>query len=185
MQIDFGDRKRGLHINTLKKTNRSGVLVLRLLLVKRNRIRIGDDDLGFINEILFRDQLPVAIKKSLDLRSARQNLISSNIANAETPGYKASDIQFESQLKHALNENRIRPKTTDPRHIGGNRSAPIESVQPEIVVDKSPGRLDGNNVQMEAEVVKLNENHLMYSASIQALIKRGSILRSAVLEGRT
>lgn len=141
--------------------------------------------MGLIKQILFQDQLPVAIKKSLDLRGTRQSLIASNIANSETPGYKAADIKFESQLQNALNENRIRLKTTDPKHIGGDKASPIKSVQPEIVVDKSPGRLDGNNVQMETEVVKLNENGMMYSAAIQAMIKRGSIIRSAVLEGRS
>jgi len=140
--------------------------------------------LGLIKQILFQDQLSVAIKESLDLRGARQSLIASNIANSETPGYKARDIKFESQLQNALNENRIRMRTTDPKHFGGDKDSPIKSVQPEIVVDKSPGRLVGNNVQMETEVAKLIENGMMYSAAIQAMIKRGSIIRSVVLEGR-
>lgn len=137
-----------------------------------------------IQQLLFSDSLPVTIKKSLDLRSERQSVISSNIANSETPGYKAVDIRFEDELRDAMKPDRVHPKVTHPGHIGGDPLAQIKSVKPEIVVDTSPGKLDGNNVKMENEVVNLNENSMMYSASIQALIKQGGIIRSAIVEGR-
>ena len=55
-----------------------------------------------IDRLLFSDKVPGVLKKGLNMMSARQNLISSNISNVDTPGFKASDIDFQGQLRAAL-----------------------------------------------------------------------------------
>jgi flagellar basal body rod protein FlgB len=57
------------------------------------------------------------LQKVLDLRSKNQEIISSNIANAETPGYAAQSFTFEEQLKGALSDNNLHPVTTRPNHF--------------------------------------------------------------------
>lgn len=57
------------------------------------------------------------LQKVLDLREKNQEIIGSNIANAETPGYSAQSFSFEQQLQGALEGNTLRPVVTQPNHI--------------------------------------------------------------------
>lgn len=119
--------------------------------------------------------------KSLDLRAKRQSLISSNLANVETPGYAPSDLSFEGQLKSALKDG---PKgtVTHPRHIplkGG--SVALERVEGDVVEigSKNMGP-DGNGVEMESEMGRMAENQIMYNANVQILTKKFEMLKQAI-----
>ena len=84
-----------------------------------------------IDKLLFANAVPKAMKKSLDLLSARQNLISSNIGNLDTPGFKASDLDFQGQLRNALGtKDQLTIKATNDKHFGPKTSN-ISSLKPE------------------------------------------------------
>ena len=77
-----------------------------------------------IDRILFSDKAPSLMKKSLNMMSTRQNLISSNISNVDTPGFKASDIDFQGQLREALgSKGGLNLKSTNEKHFGPNTSS--------------------------------------------------------------
>ena len=119
--------------------------------------------------------------KTLDLRAKRHGLISSNLANVETPGYVPSDLSFEKQLKGALDKGGTL-SVTHPRHIplkeGG---VPLLQVQGDVVEVRSADRgLDQNGVELEAEMGRMAENQIMYNASIQLLAKKFETLRQAI-----
>ena len=119
--------------------------------------------------------------KTLDLRAKRQNLISANLANAETPGYIPNDISFESQLKSALKQG-SQAESSNPRHIplkGG--STALERVTGLVL--ETPGRNpgpDGNGVEVESEMGHLAENQIMYNASVQLLTKKFEMMKQAI-----
>lgn len=120
--------------------------------------------------------------KTLDLRAKRHTMISANLANVETPGYTASDISFEGQLKSALKGGPNSGGVTHPRHIqlkGG--AASLEKVQGDLV-DLSSRNMgpDGNGVEMESEMGRLAENQIMYNASVQILAKKFEGLKQAI-----
>ena len=121
--------------------------------------------------------------KSIDLRAKNQNLISSNIANAETPNYVPKSLVFENELQGALKGgHKGTPAVTNPRHIplkGTNDR--LESVAGQVVEtpSKSPGK-DGNAVELENEMTKLSENQIMYNASVQILSKKFAGIRAAI-----
>ena len=72
-----------------------------------------------INKLLFSNTAPKIMRKSLDLLSTRQNQISSNIGNLDTPGYKASEIDFQGQLREALgSKGQINLQATNEKHFG-------------------------------------------------------------------
>lgn len=119
--------------------------------------------------------------KSLDLRAKRHTLISSNLANVETPGYTANDLSFEGQLKSVLKEG---PKAAapHPRHIPlKGASVSLERVQGDVV-DLPSRNLgpDGNGVEMETEMGRLAENQIMYNATVQLLAKKFEGLKQAI-----
>lgn len=123
-----------------------------------------------------------ALNTSLNLRLANQNVISANIANADTPGYKAKVMDFESSLREALNAgDDLRPGETDPRHRAHNPTDPIE---PEIYDDPNGVEsLDGNTVDRASELARMAENQLLYDASTEMLKRKLGMLKYAIGEG--
>jgi len=123
-----------------------------------------------------------ALNTSLNLRLTNQNVISSNIANADTPGFKAKAMEFESALREALNVGDELPSVeTHPRHIVHR---PTDPVGPEIYDDPNGVEsLDGNTVDRAAEMAKLAENQLLYDASAEMLKRKLGMLKYAITEG--
>ncbi len=138
----------------------------------------------FLDQVLFSDKTPKVLKKVLDFNLQRNNQIASNIANIDTPGYKATDIKFEDQLRTAIGAgNQLKMKATQNGHISADIKK-LDNIKPEVIEEDDPSRPDGNNVSLEKEMYKLVETQLMYNSVIQAITKRGSILRYAVEEGK-
>ena len=129
--------------------------------------------------------------KNIDLRAKNQNLISSNIANAETPSYVPKALEFEDELQGALKAGERRrgtPAVTNSRHFSLKGAATVDRIQSVTghIIEtpaKSPGK-DGNAVEMEGEMSRMAENQIMYNASVQILSKKFEALRTALREGK-
>ena len=102
-----------------------------------------------------------ALEKYMDLLSVRQKLITSNIANVDTPGYKTQDIDFQSEFQSAMN-------------TGAN---------PIAVPGLKPNN-DGNNVSLDRETRLLSENALRFNIASQLIKGQFSPLKSAIDEGK-
>lgn len=102
------------------------------------------------------------LKKGMDTSWMRNEVISNNIANADTVGFKSSDVKFEDAFADALNGKSIALSTTDARHISAGASE-IESVSPQVVTDSDTSlRYDGNNVDTEHEMAEMAKNTIEY-----------------------
>ncbi|MFQ5479839.1 MAG: flagellar basal body rod protein FlgB [Thermodesulfobacteriota bacterium] len=123
------------------------------------------------------------LTRNLDVRAAEQRAIASNIANNETPGYRARDVDFKSALGGAMNNSRERVslRGTNPRHLG---TAGIE--QKIKLVDRpyEDNGFDDNSVDIEDEMARLSGNYMMYNVSSKILRKKFHLLRTAIKEGR-
>ena len=101
---------------------------------------------------------------ALGLRAYRQQIIASNIANADTPGYKAVDIDFQEALRNAQAAANVPPvslTTTSGGHLSGQSTG----TQPPIPLKyhvPSQGSIDGNTVEMDVERAKFAENTVMH-----------------------
>jgi flagellar basal-body rod protein FlgB len=106
---------------------------------------------------------------ALRLRAERQQVLASNIANADTPNYKARDIDFSSALKQALAPGVAAPVSmakTSPAHLGGSAGATTASGMPLLYRTAAQGNVDGNTVDMDAERNQFADNALRYEASV-------------------
>jgi flagellar basal-body rod protein FlgB len=101
------------------------------------------------------------LERYMDLLSARQKLVASNIANADTPGYQTQDIDFQSEFQNAL-------------------GAPQA-----VAVAGLANKNDGNNVSIDRESRLLAENALRFQAASTLLHSQIQQLRSAIKEGQT
>ncbi len=127
------------------------------------------------------DKTIQALATSLNFRKMRQELISSNIANAETPGYRAKRLDFEDALARALDvDGQMGMKTGNPGHFNVG-SGGFSNLKPEIYEDVT-GIVseDGNNVDRDRELALMAENQLLYEASVQLLNKKLGLKKYAV-----
>jgi flagellar basal-body rod protein FlgB len=138
-----------------------------------------------LDKLLFSDNVPKAMKKSLDLMSTRQSVISSNIGNLDTPGFKASEIDFQGQLREALgSKGQLKLQATNEKHFGPKTSN-ISSLAADPFEEEDAAKSNGNNVDVDKEMAKMAENQIFYNAVIQLMMKRGSTVRASITETAT
>lgn len=105
---------------------------------------------------------------ALSLRAGRQELLASNIANADTPNYKARDIDFASALQGAMSGStaKLEMAQSSAAHL---RGAPDESVLGAPALYRRPMQpsADGNTVEMDVERAQFADNALRYEASVK------------------
>lgn len=116
---------------------------------------INSDAFNYIN----------VLGKAADASWIRNEVISNNIANATTPGYKRQDVEFETELERALNHSRY--ETMDDKVA----DLKINKLNPRTYTDSAnySYRLDGNNVDIETENVTLAANQLKYNGLVDCL----------------
>ena len=126
------------------------------------------------------------LQRSLDLRSARQRVIASNLANEETPGYRASELTFVDQLQSAHKGRLpIVMTATQSRHFGVHGPQGVQAVTGKLgEVPAGDLPLDANSVNLELEMAKLSENAMQYNAAATILAKRFNGLLSAIRDAR-
>jgi flagellar basal-body rod protein FlgB len=105
---------------------------------------------------------------ALSLRAARQELIASNIANADTPNFKAKDIDFASALKGAMSGAgpKLQMAATAAAHLNGDDGKTVMGA-PLQYRNASQPSADGNTVDMDVELAQFADNALRYEASVK------------------
>jgi flagellar basal-body rod protein FlgB len=125
------------------------------------------------------------IADALDYRALRQDMIASNIANADTPYYKPRDISFTDALvakkAELLDEgnNKLALAQTDGNHIALD-DAKSDYKATTFFRDGHMARNDGNSVDIDVETTEMSKNSIMFNALIQANKKSGMIFRSVI-----
>lgn len=127
------------------------------------------------------DKTLKALASSLNLRQIRHEVLTSNIANADTPGYKAKRVDFEEALQRALDvDGNLEMLTSDEKHFDVGNGG-FDNLQPEIYED--PNGIvseDGNTVDRDAEMAKMAENKILYDASVKLLNKKLGMLKYTI-----
>lgn len=125
------------------------------------------------------------LSKVLDLRAQKAQVISANIANAETPGYAAKRFDFEEDLARALgSRDTLALATSHGDHIALG-PANFNAVNGKVVTIKDQSGIgDKNSVQLNQEMLELSENELLYETAAQLLKKRLSQLNHVISGGQ-
>lgn len=126
------------------------------------------------------DKTTNALATSLAMRQLRHSVTTSNIANAETPGYHAKKVDFEAALGRALDIDGLRGMSTtagDHIAVGGASAA----VRPDVY-ENPEGAInnDGNTVDLEKEMSALSENAILYKTALQLINKKMAALKYAI-----
>ena len=116
----------------------------------------------------------------LTLRANRQQVLAGNIANADTPNFKARDFDFASTLAKAVDgrgEGTLALTTTSPRHLSGNAESGLSSLSYRQPTQASA---DGNTVEMDVERAQFSENAMYYEAGMTFISGQIKTLLTAV-----
>jgi flagellar basal-body rod protein FlgB len=119
------------------------------------------------------------LQKGLEASSMRQQVLSNNVANIDTPNFKRSDVDFQAVLGAALGEKSgaLSMKLTSSKHIPGV----AEGGGSGIVMDQATSlRNDGNNVDVDREMTNVAENGLYYNSLTSAISSQLGLLRMVI-----
>jgi flagellar basal-body rod protein FlgB len=113
------------------------------------------------------------LTREMDVSVLRGNVIANNVANVDTPNFKRSVVNFESQLKRALDSEKagsFPQYVTNDRHIAFERPMDWEDVSPRRVLDYlTEAKNNGNNVDIEEEGMNALNNQLLYTTLAQVV----------------
>jgi flagellar basal-body rod protein FlgB len=136
------------------------------------------EEKNFINGSLMGKTVAL-LSHALDYRSARQNVISGNLANVDTPGYRPKELNFDQALRKAVEKDGISLNKTDRKHFPnpgdpttGKGSHTIESLEGEVS--------ESNQLNIDKEMAKMVQNNLLYEASAKLLARKFDSLRMAI-----
>jgi flagellar basal-body rod protein FlgB len=105
------------------------------------------------------------LERALNIRAHYHRILSGNIANVDTPNYKEKDIDFQAEIQRNI---------TSPNNVEVK-----ESTDGDLI-----GSIDGNTVNMENQIVKMTENHMIFTSLVQVVSKKISMMRYIISEGR-
>lgn len=134
----------------------------------------------FIDSIF--DSTVMGLNKAMDLTWRKNQVITANVANAETPQYRAGDLQFGQELEQAFQRDVDQAMNrTNPKHMEVSSEASSK-----IVLDSSGvTKADGNNVDIDLQMASLAQNSSDYSNAAQLIRRQIGLVRTAIREGRS
>jgi len=113
------------------------------------------------------------LQRTMDVSLLRREVISNNIANAETPNFKRTDVTFETSLAKAIaseNKDTFKMKLTNEKHIPADRTVDYKTIMPRRVLDyTTQSDSNGNNVDIDTEMMDVVKNQMRYQLLTQSI----------------
>jgi flagellar basal-body rod protein FlgB len=138
------------------------------------------------NHNLFNKTIQI-VGQSMGLRLARHNMITSNLANIDTPGYKVRDLKFETAMQRALGPEKgeLQMTATNQSHLPTtDLKRTFQAAERDVVQSEYGQDENGMDIlDIDQEMTKLAKNHLLYNTTVQMLAKEFENLKYAISEG--
>ena len=124
--------------------------------------------------------------QSLNQRLTRQQVITANVANSETPGFRALGYDFEDQLASVVDRDAPFPLTTShAKHFRTEHSEADGTIHPDVFVRPTESiPEDGNTVDVDKEMSKMSQNQILYRSAVELINRKVGILKYAITGGR-
>ena len=134
--------------------------------------------MSFIGKIF--DKNVTGLHKALDLYRQRTETLVSNISNAETPGYRAVDLNFSGELERAFKASQSPMLKTNSLHLDSGSQGPSHLI-PDLSGATKP---DGNNVDIDLQMGRLAHSTGRYTSAATLLRRKIGMIKLAIREGR-
>lgn len=120
---------------------------------------------------------------ALDYRSAKHGVITSNLANIDTPGYRPQELTFDQELRRAVDNEGISLRKTNEKHFPQSGKDLFSGKGSHALETQEAERDESNQLNIDKEMAKMVQNNLLYETSAKLLSKKLDILKAAI-EGR-
>jgi len=131
-------------------------------------------------ELLFHKTSIPAVGKALDASMLRSKAIAQNIANVDVPGYQRVEVEFEKELRDALDKTKLKGTKTNKQHMDIGRRD-LSKVKPESYKPIDPTLPSGmNNVDIDMENAKLAENQIVFNYAVKFAQSRYSAVQQSI-----
>jgi len=136
-----------------------------------------------LNLFNFSDRLHMS---SLDHRLKRSEVLAANIANAETPGFRALGYDFEDQLSSLAHiDKKVSIKVNNERHFRNNFTRSDGKVEPDVYIRPTESvPEDGNTVDVDKEMIEMADNQILYKTAVEIINRKIGNLKYAINGGR-
>jgi flagellar basal-body rod protein FlgB len=135
---------------------------------------------NIIRQALFSQESMPALAKSLDACAMRNRAIANNLANVNTPGYKRVEVEFESELRKALDSSTLKGARTDEKHLPIGRMD-LTEVKPKSYLPDDPTLPSAvNNVDVDIEAAKLAENQMLFNFGVKYMNNKFVQIKGAI-----
>ena len=121
-----------------------------------------------------------SLHNGLNYASVKNNAISTNVANVDTPGYKTKDVVFKDVLNEELDSN-LKMKQTNPKHLG--RTASEGQSFETVTQNRTTYHHNGNNVDIDKEMSELAQNQIYYNSLVERLNGKFQSLQNVIRGG--
>jgi flagellar basal-body rod protein FlgB len=128
-------------------------------------------------DLLISDKTINLLEKSLDVSARRHQVITNNLANQDTMGYQPKELDFRKTLEQELEKDPGPVTRTHSKHLK-HRSKPSR-----LARDRAAGLPGSGPFDIEKEMTNLMENNIKYRTSVEMLIRKMGILKTAIVEG--
>jgi flagellar basal-body rod protein FlgB len=125
---------------------------------------------NFLQNTMF-DKTMSKLKRAMDYESTNQQVISGNMANADTPGYKPRTLNFNEELQQAEGASAAALAKTDPKHISGSSGS---------IAGFSMETKETAGIDMDTEMADMTKNNLLYEANTRLLTKKFLAIKAAI-----
>lgn len=124
------------------------------------------------------------LKSYLKLTSFRHKVLSANIANLNTPGYKANEVsmpqKYNDLTQQDLTRGKLKLRITSKRHLTGISGAQSANFATEKLKDPEEEKLNGNNVSLSQQMTKISQNQIYYDTALRAYVSNNSLIAAAL-----
>jgi flagellar basal-body rod protein FlgB len=139
-------------------------------------------DNGSFNTGLF-DRTMSVLSRALDYRAKNHRVISSNLSNIDTPGYRPKTLPFEEELRRAATQEEASLRRTHPEHLPNRSGQAMAGTDPVPIEEGAPIGASGS-LDIDAEMAKMSQNNILYETTIKMLSRKFDALRMVIEEQR-
>ena len=129
------------------------------------------------------DRTVGVLNRALDYRVRNQRVISTNVANIDTPGFKPKHLKFDEELRRAVGNENMPLAKTNGKHLPGLDESGLQDTASFVLESEGSSRLGDNSLDIDKEMAKMAKNNLLYEATVKMLSKKFELLKTAI-EGR-
>jgi len=132
---------------------------------------------------IFDTSVMNGLVRDLTWRNQRQEVLTANLANVDTPGYRPLDLDFAEQLKEVLQADNEGMMATSSNHFGSDEEV-VDPGDPTVVAQKTEDGLDANGVDLDRQMLELSDNSMRYRTSAKIVSKKLALLKYVINDAR-